>query len=431
MAGVFIAHLIFALIIFNVSLGLVAYLILLERKTAAWMQDRLGPNRVGPHGLLQPLADGVKFILKEEFMPTNADPFLFILAPIVIITPALCGFAVIPWGGQILAGTAIPQWIPFIGGWAFPQNFDVMAANPQIGALFILAVASLSVYGVVLGGWASGSKYSFLGGLRAAAQMISYEIPLVLSLLSVAVVAGTLQLGPMVNDQATYFDSFRFIPAWNVFIQPLAFILFVTCIFAEANRTPFDLAECESELVGGYHTEYSSMKFAMFFLAEYSAMITGSAAAVALFLGGWHLPWIDQLLYGGTQPVATGWLGAILKMAVFWGKVIAFLFFYMWVRWTLPRFRFDQLMNLAWRSLIPLSLGTFVLAAVFEYLRQIGIVENRWWLLLGNLVLLAAGIAIGHLLPADPTNRRVPVLGSRYNPTPIAGKAELEQYTSV
>ncbi|HTV46883.1 MAG TPA: NADH-quinone oxidoreductase subunit NuoH [Phycisphaerae bacterium] len=424
MAGVFIAHLIFALVIFNVLLGLIAYLILLERKTAAWMQDRLGPNRVGPHGLMQPLADGVKFILKEEFMPTNADPFLFILAPIVIITPALCGFAVIPWGGQLLAGTAIPHWIPFIGGWAFPRNFDVMVANPQIGALFILAVASLSVYGVVLGGWASGSKYSFLGGMRAAAQMISYEIPLVLSLLSVAVVAGTLRLGPMVTDQASYFDTFRFIPAWNVFVQPLAFIIFTICIFAEANRTPFDLAECESELVGGYHTEYSSMKFAMFFLAEYSAMITGSAAAVALFLGGWHLPWIDQILYAGPQPVATGWLGALLKFVVFAGKILAFIFFYMWVRWTLPRFRFDQLMNLAWRSLIPLSLGTFVLAAVFEYMKQSGIVENRWWLLLGNLVLLAAGIGAGYLLPADPTNRRLPVLFSRYNPTPIAEKAE-------
>ena len=423
MVGVFIAHLIFALVMLGMVTGIIAYLILLERKTAAWIQDRISPNRVGPQGLLQPLADGVKFILKEEFMPIHADKILFILAPIVIIAPALCGFAVIPWGGDLAAGTALPK---FLGGWAFPHTFHVMVANPQIGVLFVIAMASLSVYGVVLAGWASGSKYSFLGGLRATAQMISYEIPMVLSLLSVAVVAGTLRLGPITDLQATYFSSVSFLPAWNVFTQPVAFLLFVTCIFAESNRTPFDLAECEQELVGGYHTEYSSMKFALFFLAEYSAMITGSAVAVALFLGGWHLPWIDQLLYHGAQPVATGWLGMLLKFVVFWGKVIAFLFFYMWVRWTLPRFRFDQLMNLAWRGMIPLSLATFVMASVFVYLRQEGIIEHRGWLLLGNVVLIGIMFAVTELRPADSGNRRMYVLNSRYNPIPASAKAELE-----
>ncbi len=418
MVGIFIFHLIFGLVTFNVLLGIVAYLILLERKTAAWIQDRIGPNRVGPKGLMQPLADGVKFILKEEFMPANADRWLFYLAPIVIITPALCGFAVIPWGGVLAAGTRLPEWLPWIGGWAFPHNVPVMLANPQVGVLVVIAIAGLSIYGVVLAGWASGSKYSFLGGMRAAAQMISYEIPLILSLLSVAVVAGTMRLGTIAQDQVGYFSTVLVLPQWNIFIQPLAFILFVTCIFAEANRTPFDLAECESELVGGYHTEYSSMKFAMFFLAEYSAMITGAAVAVALFLGGWHLPWLDKLFYGGPQPLATGWAGMFLKLAVFGAKVILFLFFYMWVRWTLPRFRFDQLMNLAWRSLIPLSLGTFLMAGIFVYLRQEGIIEHRGWLLLGNIVLVLGALVVGRWLPNTTTNQRVPVPGSRYNKWP-------------
>ena len=419
MVGTFIFHVIFGLVLFNVLLGIVAYLILLERKTAAWIQDRIGPNRVGPKGLMQPLADGVKFILKEEFMPANADRWLFYLAPIVIITPALCGFAVIPWGGVLAAGTHLPAWLPWIGGWAFPHNVPVMLANPQVGVLVVIAIAGLSIYGVVLAGWASGSKYSFLGGMRAAAQMISYEIPLILSLLSVAVVAGTMRLGTIAQDQVGYFSTIFVLPQWNVFIQPLAFIIFVTCIFAEANRTPFDLAECESELVGGYHTEYSSMKFAMFFLAEYSAMITGAAVAVALFLGGWHLPWVDKLLYGGAQPMATGWAGMFLKLVVFGAKVVLFLFFYMWVRWTLPRFRFDQLMNLAWRSLIPLSLGTFLMAGIFVYLRQEGIIEHRGWLLLGNVVLVLGALVVGRWLPGTQTNRRVPVVGSRYNKWPV------------
>jgi NADH-quinone oxidoreductase subunit H len=414
--------------------GLISYMILLERKTAAWIQDRVGPNRVGPYGLLQPIVDGVKFILKEEFIPAAADKGLFILAPIAILTPALCGFAVIPWGGQLEAGTAIPTtfpglgWkIPFIGGYSFQHNWDMMVANPDIGVLFVLAMAGLATYGVVLGGYASGSKYSFLGGLRATAQMLSYEVPMAVSLLAIIVVAGTMRLGDVVAQQADY--SLGFIPHWNVFMHPIAFLIFVTCIFAEANRTPFDLAECESELVGGYHTEYSSMKFALFFLAEYAAMITGSAVAVALFLGGWHLPWLDLAIYGDSQihHVATGWGGMLLKFVVFWGKVVVFLFFYMWMRWTLPRFRFDQLMNLAWRGMVPLSLGSFLIAALVVHWKNQGVITHvGLWLFLLNMAFFFLTIGILSLLPRGTRNPRIMLPRSRYNPQLVRPAAALE-----
>ena len=338
--GMLIAKVVLGVVIIHVMLGVISYAILLERRTAAWIQDRVGPNRVGPQGLLQPIADGVKFILKEEFIPHNADRFLFLLAPIAILTPSLCGMAVVPWGGVLKQGSSV------FGLWHFPMDFPFMVSNSSVGVLFAVAMAGLATYGVVLGGWASGSKYSFLGALRAAAQMLSYEVPLSLSLMAVLLYIGTLNLETMVEAQAQYWVGF--IPKWNLFMHPVAGLIFTVSIFAEANRTPFDLAECESELVGGYHTEYSSMKFALFFLAEYSAMITGSAVMVALFLGGWHLPWLDLAIYHHPQPAAGNWGDVLLKFGVFWGKVVAFLFFYMWVRWSLPRFRFDQLMNLAW-----------------------------------------------------------------------------------
>jgi len=425
-----LAQVIVAVVILNVLLGLISYLILLERKAAAWMQDRIGPNRVGPQGLLQPIADGAKFILKEEFIPAAADKALFILAPIAILTPALCGFAVIPWGGQLLAGTGIPAeifgWkIPFIGGATFQYNWDLMVANPNIGVLFVLAMAGLSTYGVVLAGYSSGSKYSFLGGLRATAQMLSYEVPLALALLAIIVVGGSMRLGDVVAQQADY--AFGFIPHWNVFLHPVAFLIFVTCIFAEANRTPFDLAECESELVGGYHTEYSSMKFALFFLAEYTAMITGAAVAVALFLGGWHLPWLDLVIYGDSQAhhIAGGWGDMLLKFVVFWGKVVAFLFFYMWIRWTLPRFRFDQLMSLAWRGLIPLALGSFLIAAFVVYLRTQGaIVHEGVWLFFLNVVYFFVTLAVLSLTPRRNSAKRIMLPRSRYNPQLVRAAAD-------
>jgi NADH-quinone oxidoreductase subunit H len=421
MDGILIAKVVIALIILQMMLGIIAYLILLERKTAAWMQDRLGPNRVGPQGLLQPIADGVKFILKEEFIPHNADKALFLIAPAAMLTAAMIGYAVIPWGGILKAGSSV------LGYWFFPENFPVMVSNTSVGVLIAIAAAGLSTYGVVLGGWSSGSKFSFLGGLRATAQMLSYEVPLALSLMAVMLYVGTLNLETMTESQAGYWLGF--IPKWNILVHPVAALIFTTAIFAEANRTPFDLAECESELVGGYHTEYSSMKFALFFLAEYASMITGAAIMIALFLGGWHLPWIDKIpavhdvLYGaGNDPTfthdwATGWVGVLIKFCVYWGKVVAFLFFYMWVRWTLPRFRFDQLMNLAWRGMIPLALAALVITAFIVYLqRTIDLKYGPLWILVANIALFGIALVVIARRPPHPKNKRVPVPNSRYNP---------------
>jgi NADH-quinone oxidoreductase subunit H len=302
-----------------------------------------------------------------------------------------------------------------LGLWSFPENFAVMVSNTSVGVLVALAAAGLATYGVVLGGWASGSKYSFLGGLRATAQMLSYEVPLALSLMAVLLTVGTLNLETMVESQTSYFLGF--IPRWNIFIHPMAALIFITSIFAEANRTPFDLPECESELVGGYHTEYSSMKFALFFLAEYASMITGAAVMVALFFGGWHLPWIDLIVYKGSQPAVTGWIGVLVKFAVYWGKVTAFLFFYMWVRWTLPRFRFDQLMNLAWRGMIPVALAALLITALVVYLeRAIGLQHGGICILVGNVVLFGVVLGVLSRRPPRAINRRVPVPTSRYNP---------------
>lgn len=409
MLGILIAKIVIALGIMQMILGLIAYLILLERKTAAWIQDRLGPNRVGPQGLLQPIADGVKFILKEEFIPAQADKILFLMAPVLILAPALVGFAIIPWGGFLQEGSSV------FGLWKFPENFPVMVSNTNVGVLVALACAGLATYGVVIGGWASGSKYSFLGGLRATAQMLSYEVPLALSLMAVLLTVGSLNLNTIVESQVGYFAGF--IPKWNIFIHPVAAVIFATTIFAEANRTPFDLAECESELVGGYHTEYSSMKFALFFLAEYGSMITGSAVMVAVFFGGWHLPWGDLAIYHGPQPAVASWLGVLLKFMVYWGKVTVFLFFYMWIRWTLPRFRFDQLMNLAWRGLIPISLAGLLLTAFIIYLESAyNLTHARIYILGANLVLFVVILAVLSRRPPKSANKRVPVPNSRYNP---------------
>ena len=409
MNGILIAKIVFALLIINMMLGLIAYLILLERKTAAWIQDRLGPNRVGPLGLFQPIADGVKGLLKEEFIPQAADRALFLLAPMAILTPALCGFAIIPWGGILAKDSSV------LGLWKFPENFPVMVSNTHVGVLIALAAAGLATYGVVLGGWSSGSKYSFLGGLRAAAQMLSYEVPLALSLMAVLLTVGSLNLEAMIESQTGYFA--QVLPKWNIFVHPVMALIFTTAIFAESNRTPFDLPECETELVGGYHTEYSSMKFLLFFLAEYASMITGAAIMVAVFLGGWHLPWVDLAIYHQSQPAVADWLGAALKFGVFWGKVIGFLFFYMWVRWTLPRFRFDQLMRLAWRGMIPVALAGLLMTALVIYLeRRIDLQHGRIWILAGNVLLFAVILGVLARRPPKNPNRRVAVPGSRYNP---------------
>jgi NADH-quinone oxidoreductase subunit H len=342
----------------------VAYLILLERKLSAWMQDRRGPNRVGPFGIFQPLADGLKFLLKEDIIPAHVDKTLFLLAPTISLFTTLLAFAVVPFGP---AAEQLP-WLRFI-----------IAPNVDVGIVFIFAVTSLAVYGVILGGWASNNKYSALGSLRASAQVISYEIPLGMSVLGVALLSGTLNLERIVQVQAE-----GGLLGWNVWTQPLAWLIFFTSALAESNRLPFDLSECEQELVGGYHTEYSSMKFALFFLGEYTHVITTSFLTAILFFGGWHFP-----LIATPESAYTGaWL---VKVLVLLAKVFSVIVLIMLIRWTIPRFRFDQLMNLTWKALIPLSLANML--AVMT-VRQFG--WNHYWLgpISVGLFCLAGVIAI-------------------------------------
>jgi NADH-quinone oxidoreductase subunit H len=322
-----------ALVVFGFTMTMVPMLVLAERRISAWMQYRVGPNRVGPGGTLQPLADLVKMLFKEEVAPAGASPFLFAVAPAISAICALFMMAVVPLGGTLA-----------LGG----REIRMVAADVDLGVLCILGASSLGVYGITLGGWASNSKYSLLGGLRSSAQMISYELTLGISLLSVLLLCtnrdglGSFSLSDVVARQA---ES----GAWNLFKAPLAFVLFTISAFAETNRLPFDLPEAEPELVGGYHTEYSSMRFGLFFLGEYAAMVASSAVIVCLFLGGWHF-------WGITGPVTVGVGGAIVQVAVFLAKLLALLFFFIHVRWTLPRFRYDQLMRLGWMVFLPLSL---------------------------------------------------------------------------
>ncbi len=344
--------LLLALIVFGAIQGAVAYCILLERKIAAWTQDRYGPNRAGKWGLLQPFADGLKFVFKEDYIPGHVDKVLFVLAPGLVFLIAGIAFLVIPWGGRLDVST-----LPWLGDSYKPGErvLDVQVVSLNVGLLYILAVMSLSVYGVVLGGWSSNNKYSFYGAMRACAQMLAYEIPMGLTILIVALTMGSVRLEEILVDQASS-------GVWNVARHPLAaLILFITAL-AEANRAPFDLAEAEQELVGGYHTEYGALKFGLFFLAEYASMITTSALIVVLFFGGWHL-WFFSFL----TPEATSAGAVLAKLLVFALKVAAMIFVYMWIRWSLPRFRFDQLMRLAWKSLVPLSLGLFASAVVLLY----------------------------------------------------------------
>lgn len=383
-------------LIVHMILGACAYLIMLERKLSAWIQDRVGPNRVGPAGLLQPLADGLKFILKEEFFPRGADRLLFLLAPGLIIIPALIGFAIIPWGG-VLDTSSIPFADQIgIGG----HQVKIIGADVNVGIIYLLAVASVGVYGVVLGGWASNSKYSFFGALRASAQMISYEIPMGIALLAVVVYAGSIIPFELVEKQLS--------GQWYLLHQPLAAIIFYTCMLAENNRAPFDMAEAESELVGGYHTEYSSMKFALFFLAEYAHMITGSAFFVVLFLGGWSINPVS----GWDLPVAGGIGLILLQFAVVSGKIFLVICLTMALRWTLPRFRFDQLMRLAWEGMIPASL-VLLLATSFVVFMQ---GQNWGWMWAVSLVIAAFLIWVHPFMPKSNVNQRIPMIGSRFNP---------------
>ena len=375
------------LVVIHLALGAAAYLILLERKISAWAQDRLGPNRVGPMGMLQPIADGLKLFLKEDFIPRGADKVLFIIAPGLSVIAAMIGFAVIPWAGTL-----------HIDG----QTVKIMAADVNIGVIYLVATASLGVYGVALGGWASNSKYSFLGGLRASAQMISYEIPMGLALLCVILTAGALQADQIVAGQIGAGNQ------WFLLHQPLAAIIFYTCMLAEGNRAPFDLAEAEAELVGGWHTEYSSMKWAMFFLGEYVHMFVGSAFFTVLFLGGWSL---NPFGWGPDLPLGGGFAMILLQFAIVLGKIFLLICLTMMVRWTLPRFRFDQLMRLSWEGMIPASL---LLLLVTSFVVFMGWMNWMWLASIGTLAI------IWLVQPAMPRqaspNRRIPLIGSRFSP---------------
>ena len=331
-----------------------AYLVLLERWIAAWVQDRRGPNRVGIpltkirlFGLGQPLADGLKIILKEDFTPQHVDKVLYTAAPLVILAASLAIFAAIPFGSVLppLNIPGLPDPVPFL-----------VAPGLDVGVLWVFALSSIAVYGVLLGGWASNSKYSFLGGLRSSAQLLAYEIPLGLGLLGVVLAAGSLKLDALMNAQA---ES----GIWYVFAQPLGFLVFMVASFAEAARLPFDLPEAEQELVGGYHTEYSGIRLLLFLVAEFLHMITAAFLIVILFLGGWHLWGVT----GSGQEVT--WLGAALRCGVLSAKILAVIVFFMLVRWSWPRFRFDQLMNLAWKVMLPLGIANLVVVATVEEFR--------------------------------------------------------------
>ena len=339
-------------VVVGVVQGIVAYSVLAERKISAWIQDRVGPNRTAPPfmkyipvlgpfltrlGIFQPLADGLKFLLKEDFTPAGVKKIYFLLAPAVAVIPAMLTVAVIPFGSVI-------------------GDQKMVIADLNVGILYTFGIVSMGVYGIVLAGYAANSKYPFFGGIRSSAQMISYEISMGMSVIPVLLIVGNLNLGQIIGWQATH--------GWLVVYAPMSFIIFMVASFAETNRTPFDLPEAETELVGGYHTEYGSMKFALFFLAEYSNMVSSSAMMVTLFFGGWTLPF-----WGLDQPATSLGMG-IAHILVFLAKMLFFMVVFIWVRWMFPRFRYDQLMDLGWRRFLPLALVNILITAVWLWLRS-------------------------------------------------------------
>lgn len=350
-------------------LGACSYLIWLERKLSAWMQDRLGPNRVGPMGLLQPIADGAKFLLKEDVIPDHVDKFLYLLAPCIAVITTMLAFAVVPFGPV----STVPGEFPFI-----------IAPGVDLGIVFIFAVGSLAVYAIILGGWASNNKYSALGSMRASAQVVSYEIPLGMSVVGLGLLNHTMSVENLLLIQAQ-----GGVAAWNVWYQPVAALIFFIAALAESNRLPFDLSECEQELIGGFHTEYSAMKFAMFFLAEYTHVITISFLTIILFFGGWHFPLIAET----TSP----WF---LKVGVLLTKVLLVIVLIQMLRWTIPRFRFDQLMGLAWKVLIPMATANVV---IVMFVLEFGVA--RVWLLPASLALFAT---VGLISTQGTLPRRAP-----------------------
>ena len=428
--------LLFIAIVIGVLQGTCGYLTLLERKIAAWAQDRIGPNRVGPLGLLQPLVDGAKFLLKEEVIPTRVDKLFYLLAPGIALATATLAFAVVPFGqtstppvlkdyraalaepdkdkSAELAKKALPIWPqtetemqevlaaeqryivkekaanPAFDMKPYPERLKdyndqtqfVIAPHVDVGIVWLFAISSLAVYAIVLGGWSSNNKYAFLGSLRASAQLISYEIPLGMSVLGVMLLTGSLNLERILDYQ---YDN-----GWNILFQPLAALLFVTSVFAECNRMPFDLPECEQELVGGYHTEYGALKFGLFMLGEYTHMITTSFLVAILFFGGWHLPGLTKANDFSTTAM-------ILKVVVLGGKMALFILFYMVVRWTIPRFRFDQLMGLAWKVMMPLALASLVCVLFVKHFEL-----SPWTLLPLSILILVGGAWLTLQLPKPP-----------------------------
>ncbi len=323
-------------VIFSVSLGVAAYSTLAERKIAGYLQDRVGPSRAGWGGMFQPLADGLKMFFKEEIIPAESSKALFILGPSLALLTACIGSAVIPWGQDVLIADRL---------------VSLQVADVNVGILYIFGVVSLGVYGIMIGGWASNNKFSLMGAIRAASQSISYEIPMGLSIIALLLSTNTLSMKEIAEQQHG--------ANWNVLYQPLGFLLFLVCSFAETNRTPFDLPECETELVGGYHTEYSGFKMGAFMFAEYLNMFLASAVMSTLYFGGYNYPgmdWVNEI----TGPT----LGPLVGMGVLFLKIFVFIFFFMWVRWTVPRFRYDQLMNLGWKILIPLAIANIVITGI-------------------------------------------------------------------
>src|ERR1700761_6749338 len=324
-------------IIFLISLVVAMYSTYAERKIAAFFQDRVGPNRAGPFGILQPLADGAKMFLKEEIIPTNSSGFLFIVGPSLAIMTACIGSAVIPWGQRLTIGSHV---------------IDLQVTDINVGVLYIFGVVSLGVYGVMIGGWASNNKYSLLGAIRAASQNISYEIAMGLSIIALLMTTGTLSLKEIAAQQHGWH--------WNIVYQPLGFLIFIVCAFAETNRAPFDLPECETELVGGYHTEYSSMKLGFYLFSEYINMFVSSAVMATLYWGGYNYPGMDWMAVHAGPIIAP-----LIGVAVLFAKIFFFIFFFMWVRWTIPRFRYDQLMDLGWKGLIPLAIANIIVTGLW------------------------------------------------------------------
>lgn len=327
---------IFIVIIFAITMLMAMYSTLAERKVAAWLQDRVGPNRAGKGGILQPLADGLKLFSKEEFLPDTPNKFLFVVGPAISMSVALMTSAVIPWGDKLHL---------------FGRDIILQATDIDVAILYVFGVLSVGVYGIMIGGWASNNKFSLMSAMRAASQMISYEVAMGLSIIALLMMTGTLSLREISLQQSGM--------NWNIFYQPLGFIIFLVCSFAETNRTPFDLAECEAELIGGYHTEYSSMRMGFYLFAEYASMFISSTILAVLYLGAYNYPGMAWAVENWGVNIAN-----VIGIFVLFGKICFFIFFFMWVRWTIPRFRYDQLMKLGWQMLIPLAIANIVITGI-------------------------------------------------------------------